>query len=302
MNTRFQQLWQRRPALLTSLFLLLGGAAVLGAVHLINHPPAVPTAEVKRGEFVDSLQLRGEVKALRSLTISAPAEAGDLLIVKMAADGAQVKKGDPVVEFDKTRTEQDLAQYKSALKSAQAEIDQGRAQARLTEEEDVTAVMKTKYDVASANLEAGKQEIISAIDGEKARLKVTDTEQRLREAEQKQKSDRAASKATIESKIQASKKAVFDLRRAQRALGAMTLRAPADGMVSLLQVWHNGNVDAFKAGGRAWPGAPMAEIPDLSTIRGAARVDESERGRLQTGQAASVQLDAIPDRQFTGRI
>ena len=52
----------------------------------------------------------------------------------MAADGDHVKKADPVVEFDKTKTEQDLAQYKSALKSAQAEIDQARAQARLTEE------------------------------------------------------------------------------------------------------------------------------------------------------------------------
>src|SRR6202140_5055555 len=291
MNTRFQQLWQRRPALLTSLFLLLGGAAVLGAVHLINHPPAVPTAEVKRGEFVDSLQLRGEVKALRSLTISAPAEAGDLLIVKMAADGAQVKKGDPVVEFDKTRTEQDLAQYKSVLKSAQAEIDQAPAQARLTEGEDVTTVMKDEYDVEAAKLEASKQEILSAIDGEKARLKVTDAEQKLQEAEQKQKSDRTASKAAVESKTQASKKAVFDMQRAERALSEMTLRARADGMVSLLQVWHNGNVEAFKAGARAWPGAPMAEIPDLSTIRAAARVDETERGRLQTGQAVNVQLD-----------
>ncbi|MBZ5550742.1 MAG: efflux RND transporter periplasmic adaptor subunit [Acidobacteriia bacterium] len=302
MKARLQQLWHRRPVLLTVLFLLLGGGALLGAVRLINRPPATPTAEVKRSEFIDSLRLRGEVKALRSLAISAPAEAGDLLVVKMADDGAHVKKGDPVVEFDKTRAEQDLAQYKSALKSAQAEIDQARAQARLTEEEDVTAVMKAKYDVESAKLEAGKQEIVSAIDGEKARLKVTDAEQKLREAEQKQKSDRAASKAAIENKTQASKKAVFDLQRVERALSEMTLRAPADGMVSLLQVWHDGNVDAFKAGARAWPGAPMAEIPDLSTIRAAARVDETERGRLQIGQAVNVQLDAIPDRQFTGHI
>jgi len=302
MKARFQQLWHRRPVLFTALFLLLGGGVLLGGVRLINRSPVTPTAEVKRGEFIDSLRLRGEVKALRSLAISAPAEAGDLLVVKMADDGAHVRKGDPVVEFDKTRTEQDLAQYKSALKSAQAEIDQARAQARLTEEEDVTAVMKAKYDVESAKLEAGKQEIVSAIDGEKARLKVTDAEQRLQEAEQKQKSDRAARKAAIESKMQASKKAVFDMQRAERALREMTLTAPADGMVSLLQVWHDGNVDAFKAGARAWPGAPMAEIPDLSTIRAAARVDETERGRLQIGQAVHVQLDAIPDRQFTGHI
>lgn len=302
MTDRFKKLWRRRPVLLTVLFLLLGVVAVLGAARLINRPPEIATAEVKRGEFIDSLPMRGEVKALRSLTLAAPAEAGDLMIVKIAADGGQVKKGDPVVDFDKTRTEQELAQHKSTMKSAQAEIDQARAQMRLTAEEDVTAVMKAKYEVESARLEAGKQEIISAIDGEKAQLKVADAEQKLREAEQKQKSDRAQSKAAIDSKVQSSKKAEFDLHRSEHALGEMTLRAPADGMVSLVSLWHPDGQAAFKSGDRAWPGAPIAEFPDVSTLRISARVDETERGRLRAGQPVSVQLDAIPDRQFTGHI
>jgi HlyD family secretion protein len=302
MTGRLQELWQRRRALMIGLCLLVSLAIVLGALRLFDHSPAVPTAEVKVGEFVDSLPLRGEVKALRALPISAPAEAGDLLIVKMAADGAQVKKGDPIVEFDKTRNEQDLAQSQSAMKSAQAEIDQARAQSRLTEEEDITAVMKAKYSIESARLEAGKQEIISEIEGEKSRLKVSDAEQKSHEVEQKQKSDHAASAATINNKVQASKKSAFDVQRGERAVGEMTLRAPSDGMVSLLQIWHAGNTSAFKTGDRAWPGAPIAEIPDLSTIRVTARVDETERGRLRAGQIVNVQLDAIPDRQFTGHI
>jgi len=302
MIPRLQAFWRYRPALLLVVFVCVGLVVLVGAVRLTNRPPSVPTAEVTRGEFVDSLSLRGEVKALRSLTVSAPAEAGDLQIVKIATDGSQVKRGEPVVEFDKTRTEQDLAQYKSALKSAQAEIDQARAQARLSEEEDVTAVAKAKYDVEAAKLEASKQEIISEIEGEKNRLKVGDAEQSLREAEQKQKSDREASKATIANKIQGSKKATFDAQRAERALSEMTLRAPSDGMISLLQLWRGEGQAAFKAGDRAWPGAPIAEFPDVSTLRVTARVDETERGRLKSGQEVNVQFDAIPDRQFTGRI
>ncbi len=300
--TQLRRMWERRPVLLVVLFLLVGGAVVLAAARLTTRPPAIPTIEVKHGEFVDSLSLRGEIKALRSLSLSAPAEAGDLQIVKIATDGSQAKKDDAIVEFDKTRTEQDLAQYKSALKSAQAEIDQARAQARLAEEEDVTAVMKARYDVESAKLEASKQEIISAIDGEKNRLKVADAEQKLREAETKQKADRSSHKATIENKVQDSKKASFDVERAERALREMTLRAPADGMVSLLQVWHGDGMAAFKTGDRAWPGAPIAEFPDVSTLRVNARVDETERGRLKSGQTVNVQLDALPDRQFTGHI
>jgi HlyD family secretion protein len=253
-------------------------------------------------EFVDSLQFRGEVKAMKSIPINAPAEAGDLQVVAIATDGVQVKKGDTVVAFDKTRTEQELVQHRSTLKAAHAEIDQASAQARLTEEEDVTAVMKARYEVESAKLEAGKQEIVSKIEGEEGKLKVANAEQKMREVEQKQKSNRAASQAAVQSKVQASKKARYDLDRAERGLALMTLRAPADGMVSLVQLWRPDGQAAFKPGDRAWPGAPIAEVPDLSTLRVTARVDETERGRLEPGQPVTVQLDAIPDRQFTGHI
>jgi RND family efflux transporter MFP subunit len=301
MIAKLQWLWSQRRLRIAALILVCS-SGLLGAYRLTNRPPAIPTIEVKRGEFVDALPFRGEIKALKSVTIAAPAEAGDLLIIKIAPDGAMVKKDDVVVEFDKTKTEQDLAQYRSTLKSAQAEIEQARAQARLTEEEDLTAVMKARYDVNAAKLEASKQEIVSKIEGEEAKLKLADAEQKLREADEKLKSDRAASKATIESKNQASHKALYDVQRAEHSLSAMTLLAPAGGMITLQQMWHPEGRAAFKPGDRAWPGAPLAELPDLSTLRVSARVDETERGRLQPGQSVNVQLDAIPDRQFTGHI
>jgi RND family efflux transporter MFP subunit len=302
MIEKLERLWaERRKGTIVSVLVLVS-AGTIGAIHLTSRPPAVAAAEVKLGEFVDSLQFRGEVKSLRSVSITAPAEAGDLQIVKIATDGAQVKKGDVIVEFDKTKTEQDLAQNKSALKSAEAEIEQARAQARLTEEENVTAVMKARYDVSAAELEASKQEIVSKIEGEEAKLKLADARQKLHEAEEKQKSDRAGAKATLESKIEARSKALYDVQRAERSLAKMTLRASADGMISLVQLWRPEGQAAFRAGDRAWPGALLAELPDLSSLRIYARVDETERSRVQVGQSVTIQLDAIPDRQFTGHI
>ena len=302
MISRIRQLWIQRKAMVVVALLSMGSGAVLGAVRYSNRFPAIPTFEVKRGEFIDSVQFRGEVKAMKSVTISAPAEAGDLEIVKIAADGTQLKQGDTIVEFDKTKTEQELAQHRSTLKSAQAEIEQARAQARLMEEEDVTAVMKARYDVEAAKLDASKQEIVSRIDGAEAKLKVADAEQKLHEMEQKLKSDRAVNKATIESKTQASKKAAYDVQRAERALTKMILRAPLAGMISLVPVWRLEGEVPFKPGDRAWPGAPMAELPDVSSLRISARVDETERGRIAIKQSVTAQLDAIPDRQFTGNI
>jgi len=292
----------RRKALVITITVIAASGVVLGAVRFTRRVPTVPTFEVKRGEFLDSEQFRGEVKAMKSVTISAPAEAGDLQIVKITPDGTKVKAGDVVVEFDKTKTEQDLAQYRSTLKSAEASIDQARAQAKLTEEEDKTAVLKAGYDVQAAKLEASKQEIVSRIEGEEAKLKLADAQQKLEEAETKQKSDLILDKATIESAVEASQKAKYDVERAERALGKMSLQAPSAGIISLLEHWGGSGPVPYRPGDRAWPGAAIAELPDATTLRITARVDETERGRLALKQGVTVQLNAIPDRQFTGHI
>ena len=302
MVERLQQLWRKRKVRLITVALLAGSGVLLGAVRLSRRTPTVPTYLVKRGEFLDSEQFSGEVKALKSITISAPADAGDLQIVKLSAEGETVKAGDVVVEFDKTKTVQDLAQFRSALKSAEATIEQTRAQAQLTEEEDKTAVLKARFEVEGAKLEASKQEIVSKIEGEEARLKLQDSEQKLREAEAKQKSDQALNKANIDSAEQASAKAKYDVDRAERALSQMSVRAPAAGNVNVLQHWMGSSTAVYRAGDRTWAGAPIAELPDPSTLRVATRVDETERGRLAVGIPVTVQLNAIPDRQFTGHI
>src|SRR5579863_9283978 len=77
---------------------------ILGAWALSRGSVPVPTAVVERGEFTDALAFQGEVQALKSVTISAPTQAGDLQIIKIAAEGIAVKKGDVVVQFDATKT------------------------------------------------------------------------------------------------------------------------------------------------------------------------------------------------------
>lgn len=292
----------KRIGLFICAALVVGSAAIFGMSRFSNRSPKTPTFEVKPGQFLDAVEFRGEVKALKSVTISAPGNAGDLQILKIATDGAPVKRGDVVVEFDKSKTEQEAAQNESALKSAEAEIEQSKAQSRLTEEQDLTAVMKAKYDLEVAKLDASKQEIVSKIEGAEANLKTADAQQKLHEAEEKLRSDRALDHATIESKVQASKKAAYDAQRAHNALTAMTVRAPSDGVINLVSAWHQGGESPYKAGEHAWPGAAIAELPDASSLIVYARVDETERGRLALKQTVTVQMDAIPEREFTGHL
>jgi HlyD family secretion protein len=305
MKRRIQSVLRRRwvaPA--AGVVLLL---AVTGLVRMVRAAPRVPTVEVRRGEFVDQLQLRGEVKAQKSIVLTAPSGAGDIQILTLAKNGDTVKQGDVVVQFDITDLKNRLDTRSSELKQADAEIEGARAQGRMKEEQDLTDLAKAKFDVERARLDAGKQEILSEIDGAKARLKLADAEQAQREAEEKVKSDKAASAADIASRQQKRGKALFDVNQVKNNIARMTLRAPVGGMVTLLQNFRAGSFFAennpeWKVGDRAWPGAGIAELPDLNVIQIAARVDEIDRGRVEVGQTVGIRVDALPDQEFQGKV
>ena len=78
MTVPFAHLLRQRKVVIVAAVLLVSTAAIYGLVHLTSRPAKIPAFEVTREEFVDSLQFRGEVKATRSLTLSAPAGAGEL--------------------------------------------------------------------------------------------------------------------------------------------------------------------------------------------------------------------------------
>lgn len=292
--------WQK--AIAGVAVVLLSGLG-FGAVRLARSTAALPTAEVKRKDFVDTLEIKGEIKALRSKIIAGPYGAGDLQIVNLVANAAKIKKGDLLVQFDATTMKQKLAQDQSSVKSAQAEIEQSRAAARLKEEQDLTDVMTAKFDAEKARMDASKQEILSVIDGEQAKLKVVDAEEKFKEAEAKLKADRSSAAADLASKKEKLSQAEFQVQQDERSLSSLTLRAPLDGVVALQNHWQpQGGPTPFKPGDRAWPGAAIAELPDPTSLKISARVEESERGQLKVGQTAMVRVDAVPDRSLEGYV
>ncbi len=300
------RLWKRRRTAVVALALVGVGAGTFGLTRLGRTAPKVPTAEVKSGEFVDFVQLRGEVRALKSITLVAPSGAGEIQIVELAKNGALIKKGDLLARFDSTNMQRTLEQKRTELKQAEAEIERIRAQGQLTEEQTQTDLVKVRYDVERARLEASKSEILSQIEGEKARLSLANAEQKQREVEEKLRTDRVAAEADVAARKQKREKALYEVRQAERSLEALALHAPVDGMVSLLQNWRGGGMfgqaPEWRQGDRAWPGAGIAELPDLNTMRVSAQIEEADRGRLRPGQSVEVRVDAVPDKQFSGRV
>lgn len=297
----------RRPR--NILLTLIAVAVVAGAAFVAvgkTSEPDVPTIAIKKGEFVDTLELRGDIRPLKSIVLSSPMQSGELQIIKLAKNGLAVKAGDVVVQFDASTLQRTIQEKKSEARQAEAEIEQARAQAKITQEQNETALLKAKYDIERSKLDVEKGDTVSRVENEQAKLALGDASQRLRELEEKIKSDRTAAEADLAAKQRKREKALFDVQRAERGLANLELKAPADGMVNILPNYRSGSMfggeQEFREGDRAWPGAAILELPDLSSVHLEARLDEADRGRLRKDQDASVTIEAIPGRQFKARI
>ncbi len=199
---------RRRWVMLAAGLLVVAGVSTF-KLRMPKAAPKVNTAEVKRGEFVENVQVRGELKSLRSIVLTAPSGAGDIQIIRLVKNGTQVKKGDVVVLFDTSTLQRTLDQKLSELKTAEGEIEKIRAQARLKDEENKTQLTKNTYDVERAKLEVSKQEILAEIEGEKAKIALSDAGHKLQEIGIKLKSDESSANADVE--IQKQKKRKSDV-------------------------------------------------------------------------------------------
>lgn len=293
-----------------NLALAVAAIAVLaaGAFATSRHaaPPDLPTALVAKGPFVDTLEIRGEIRPLKSIVLSSPMQSGELQILKLAKNGTMVKPGEVVVQFDPSTLQRTIQEKQSELKQADAEIEQAQAQTRIAKEQNATAAMKTVYDIERAKLDVSKGDTVSRLDNEQAKLAVVDAQQRERELQEKIKSDLTSAEADIAAKRHKRDKALFDLQRAERGLQNLQVKAPASGMVNILPNFRSGSMfggqQEFQEGDRAWPGAAILELPDLSSVHLEARLDESDRGRLRAQQDATVRIEAIPGAEFKAKL
>jgi multidrug resistance efflux pump len=303
--SRWPSLKRRAGALVAATIVLALGAAGFVALKK-GRGPEVPTAEVTRGDFIEIVETRGDIRPFKSVLVTAPYQAGELQILKLVANGSAVKQGDIVADFDALTLRRTLQDKQSELRQAQAELNQATEQSKIDAEQDHTAVVKAKYDVERAKLDQADPQTQAPAEVERTKLLVLDAEQRLKEAEAKEAADKASATTDLGTKKRKIDKIQADIDLAARGLASLQVKAPADGTVNILPNYRTSNgmgpSQEFKPGDRAWAGAQILELPDLSSVHLTSHIDESDRGQLKAGQTATVRVDAVPDRSYQGTI
>ncbi|HZT29776.1 MAG TPA: efflux RND transporter periplasmic adaptor subunit [Bryobacteraceae bacterium] len=264
----------------------------------------VPVARVRRGDFIISVRTRGEIKSTRSVILTAP-QVPNPQIVKLAESGKPVKKGDVVVEFDPVQQEENYIERTTSVRTVDSEIVQTKASQQIDNEMDKMNLMSSEYNVERAKLEASKAEILSEIEGAKNRIDVGVAEGALGQVKTTINSRGVSHKADLDRLAEKKDKTEHDVQLAKGYLSKMVIRAPNDGIVNLLPNFRSGgsfgqSPPPFKEGDRAWTGAAIAEIPDLSEMYVDLKLEEVDRGKLKLGQHVRMRVDAIPEKEFVG--
>jgi hypothetical protein len=284
---------------------VLGGAgAGIYRLRQVQAAGTLPAAPARKGDFLVIVRCRGELRARRSVQVTAPVNVPSLRIVWLAPPSSAVKQGDPVIRFDPSSAKQQLQEKEAALKQAQATLEQAVAEARITAEQDKRDLAAARYDVERARLEASKVEIVSRIQGEISRIDLQTAEQKLRVQQATGALHEASSKAKIASFTRQRDKAQAEVELTQYRLSQMELKAPLNGVIIYLSNYSQGwmNAKPFKVGDQVWPGGALAEVPDLNTLEMEGKVEEIDRGRIAAGNDVRVRVDALPEMTLPAKL
>jgi multidrug efflux pump subunit AcrA (membrane-fusion protein) len=295
-------LWRGLAAVVVLAVVAAGAWTVYGR-HV---DPNLPTADVTRGAFKDVVEIRGEVRPVRSTLVLAPMNAGELTIVKISKNGTAVKAGDIVGEFDAMTIRRTIQEKQSDLRSALAGLEQLKADSKISLEEKNAAVRRATFEVTKAELSVIEVDIAGSIENQRSKLALADAKQRLREVE----SAEAAAKLTVAADFSARTRMIdkikADLAMYETAVSALVAKAPLDGTVNILPNYRSASMmgmpSEFKPGDKTYSGAAIMELPDLSAVFLVARLDEIDRGLLKSGQTAAIRADAIADREYQATI
>jgi multidrug efflux pump subunit AcrA (membrane-fusion protein) len=245
----------------------------------------VDTEPVRRESVNRTVNITGTLAAENEVTVSSQAEG---VVSRILADlGDRVATGQLLVELDREKLQYNLDQQKAALARSLARygasepgrlppIDQTpdvkRAAAELNQ-------AKRGFDRAS---ELSKRQLLSlqALDDADAAL-------RTKQAEY----DAALQNAkNMAADIDASNAAA---RLAERQLRDASIRAPFDGYVQQRMV---------SLGELVKEQMPVMQIVRVDPLKVIAEIPEGLAPFVQSGQPVDLQVDAYPDRPFSGKV
>jgi HlyD family secretion protein len=283
----------------------LAGCGAKPASKADAGPPPVPVsaAPIRQGAIESTYTLTGTIiagqQANLSSVISGQVRAVDAQI------GDRVRKGQLLVQIDDSSLRATLAQNEAALAASEARLRSSVANSAGTASTTQAGLTSAQvaFDAASSNLTRTqslfKQGFVSQSAMDQASSQFAAAQSALRTAQV------AAQNANMSTGSASSAQADVAGLRAAAAQDSAAIQftltqidqaavtAPFDGVVTQRSV---------DPGSLASPGTPLLQVSSMDPAFVAVGIPDSDLGSVTTGTAATISLDALPGRNWTGTV
>lgn len=288
-------------------------AAVWGGYRLFQRMPQrqqqIATTKVRQGDVVVRSFTRGELRAVRSITLVAPNLFGTVQVTRLAALGSLAREKDLIVEFDDSEVRSRLEEKELEIEQLNEQIKKAEADLAIRNNQDQVELLRARYAVRRAELEVKRNELISQIDAKKNLLTLEEARRRLKQLESDIKSRQEQAQAELAVLQERKNKANLELARERQRLSQVRLLTPMSGLVAIRQNYSGSfgrmfgqQLPDIREGDQVSPGMAVADVLDLSELEISAKVGELDRANLREGQEVLISLDAIPEKRFKGKI
>ncbi|AYY96164.1 efflux RND transporter periplasmic adaptor subunit [Burkholderia multivorans] len=248
----------------------LAVVALLAGLAVTRRPTVETTAVTSAYPYQNDTQLNatGYVVPQRKAAVASKGQGRVEWLGVL--EGTRVKKDEIIARLESRDVEASLAQALAQVKVARANL--GVQQAELKDAEIAlrrTAALAPRGAVPAAQLDTDTARV------NKARASVNSGEAAVASAE-------------------------ANARAAQVAVDQTVIRAPFDGIVLAKHANVGDNITPFSSASDS-KGA-VVTIADMDTLEVEADVAESNIAKIRAGQPCEIQLDALPDMRFAGRV
>ena len=288
---------------------LAAAALILGVgvfVATRGKTPAIGNAQGASDNPTPVLRLKGTTEAVQSRAILAPMLAGQqvstLTIVRMTPAGTRVKKGDPLVEFDRQAQMRDFVDKQAEYAKLVDQVMEEQAKENAARAKDETELKAAEDNLRKAELEIQKVEIVSRIDAEKNQENLDEAKATLEQLRETFDLKRKAAQAAIRILEIQRDRTQQTMVHAQANANLMQIHSPLDGVVVLNTIWKQGTMGEVQEGDQVRPGESFMQVVNPSTMQVRVLANQQDFPSLQVGQAAKVRLDAYPDLVFAAKL
>ena len=293
-----------------TLLILLAAAGWAGYRYVKQLPErqdTIATAKVQKSDVIIRAYTRGELRAVRSVTLVAPNLFGTTQVTRLAPLGALAHEKDLISEFDDSERVAAREQAELNLEQVDEQIKASKANQEVTAKQDGVNLIHARYAVRSAELDVQKNPILADIDAKKNTLALAQAKQALAQLESDVQSRQQQFQAQLAALAEQRNAAQINVQREVQRIAQTKVLSPITGLVAIRQnrsgYYNFGQtMPDIREGDTLQPGMPIADVMDLSEVEVVAKVGELDRANLTEGQEALLRLDAIPDKQFHGKI